>query len=284
MISSLPPMANNWQGVHLAPPQTQYAWQQQPTGLQPQPQPTNFPHSLQPNFQLSPQPTHFQLPPQPTSVRLSPQHFHTSVQQTNFQLPSPHTNFQHLPQPTNFQQTNFNLPGNFQASSLQNTLGRNVGAYLGPRVTPIPEHSFHAPNTLEGGHAATQRSSAVSEHISRAREKPTTTFASAVVPRRRGNQRPMVLTLEFLTPYFGQSLEAVSDKLGLSRSTIKAVVPHSPRDSAIQHFPAPPPPIPDPPRSSPIHPRLFPLCLLPPPSWNSCSLYLPAVPTGVPCS
>ena len=47
----------------------------------------------------------------------------------------------------------------------------------------------------------------------------------AVVPRRRGKERHVVLTLEFLTPFFGQSLGAVSERLGISRSTIKAVAP-----------------------------------------------------------
>jgi len=41
----------------------------------------------------------------------------------------------------------------------------------------------------------------------------------------------VVLTLEFLTPYFGQPLEAVTAETSLSRSTIKAVAPSPPSTS-----------------------------------------------------
>ena len=80
----------------------------------------------------------------------------------------------------------------------------------------------HLPDTRAGGDVSIQDSTASFG------AKPER-FVAAVVPRRRGKERRVVLTLAFLTPYFDRSLDAVSESLGLSRSTIKAVAPRHAR-------------------------------------------------------
>ena len=47
-------------------------------------------------------------------------------------------------------------------------------------------------------------------------------FVDAVIPRRRGNEKKVVLTRELLESYHHESLDAVTEHLGLSKTTIKA--------------------------------------------------------------
>ncbi|KAJ1492259.1 hypothetical protein T484DRAFT_1931723 [Baffinella frigidus] len=47
-------------------------------------------------------------------------------------------------------------------------------------------------------------------------------FVNAVIPRRRGNEKKVVLTRELLESYYHESLDAVTERLGLSKTTIKA--------------------------------------------------------------
>ena len=134
---------------------------------------------------------------------------------------SPHPPASSQPQLNTFQLPPFPMSFSPQASpggqlshggSSQSNLGSNF-AY-GNFYTP----GAHLPDTRVGGHAFVQDSTATFG------AKPAR-FVEAVVPRRRGKERRVVLTLAFLTPYFDRSLDAVSESLGLSRSTIKAVAP-----------------------------------------------------------
>jgi hypothetical protein len=45
----------------------------------------------------------------------------------------------------------------------------------------------------------------------------------AVIPRRRANEKGVVLSIDLLSNYFGESLDVVTQKLGISKTTIKAV-------------------------------------------------------------
>ncbi|KAJ1479011.1 hypothetical protein T484DRAFT_1749339 [Baffinella frigidus] len=47
-------------------------------------------------------------------------------------------------------------------------------------------------------------------------------FVDAVIPRRRGNEKKVVLTRKLLESYHHESLDAVTERLGLSKTTIKA--------------------------------------------------------------
>ncbi|KAJ1485876.1 hypothetical protein T484DRAFT_1791826 [Baffinella frigidus] len=47
-------------------------------------------------------------------------------------------------------------------------------------------------------------------------------FVDAVIPRRRGNEKKVVLTRALLESYHHESLDAVTERLGLSKTTIKA--------------------------------------------------------------
>ena len=98
-------------------------------------------------------------------------------------------------------QSNLGGGGNFGFASCMPHLpgGMNMSGACGP-------------NTLYGGRAAVDDSTPLPP-------------VQAVVPRRRGKERLVVLTLDFLAPYFDQPLDAVSKKLGVSRSTLKAVAP-----------------------------------------------------------
>jgi hypothetical protein len=45
----------------------------------------------------------------------------------------------------------------------------------------------------------------------------------AVIPRRRANEKGVVLSIDLLSNYFGEPLDVVTQKLGISKTTIKAV-------------------------------------------------------------
>ena len=47
-------------------------------------------------------------------------------------------------------------------------------------------------------------------------------FVDAVIPRRRGKEKKVVLTRELLESYYHESLDSVTERLGLSKTTIKA--------------------------------------------------------------
>jgi hypothetical protein len=47
-------------------------------------------------------------------------------------------------------------------------------------------------------------------------------FVDAVIPRRRGGEKQVVLTRDMLESYYHESLDTVTERLGLSKTTIKA--------------------------------------------------------------
>lgn len=142
----------------------------------------------------------FQLPPVPIA-------FSAHSAWPNLPTPAHQLN----PQPEKFVSSSANFQNNFGTANF--VFPSAGGAYL---------PAAHAPNTLEAEHAAVQASPA------NFGSKP----AVAVVPRKKGKEDRVVLTLESLAEHFDKPLQAVSDKLGLSRSTIKAVAPRPWRHSS----------------------------------------------------
>jgi len=90
---------------------------------------------------------------------------------------------------------------------------KNVPAHIelaGP-VTPGPSRfQAHQDNAGEN------------DHTSLATRVSSNGFVDEVIPRRRGNEKKVVLTRELLESYHHESLNAVTEHLGLSKTTIKA--------------------------------------------------------------
>ena len=60
------------------------------------------------------------------------------------------------------------------------------------------------------------------EKPSLATEDNSSRYVDAVIPRRRGEEKQVVLTRELLESYYHESLDTVTERLGLSKTTIKA--------------------------------------------------------------
>jgi hypothetical protein len=85
------------------------------------------------------------------------------------------------------------------------------------------EVHFEPPQTPELSRCQAQQDNVLGRAVeSRATRVDSSGFVHAVIPRRRGNENKLVLTRELLESHYHEPLDTVAERLGLSKTTIKA--------------------------------------------------------------